>query len=784
MSDIPIHKLEVSGELVEIPTELPLLPVRNTVVFPWTTRPLNVGRARSVTAVRAASNESGYIAILTQRNPEVENPTSHDVYEDGTIAKVLQLIDTGVGLSVVVMGVARFRLIEVINAGEMQKVRIEVRPERLDQTAEAEAARRTVQRLAKELVTLRDDLPDELVEMLDRLNDPARLADLVAFGANLSLEDKMLLLGEPDVLARLRVLIRHLMREIRVAQVSRDFAARAADDLDEGKRKTLLREQLRKIQDELGETDEQVVEVDELRVRLEEIALPENAREVVDREINRMMAMQSHSPERAVIRTYLEWILDLPWDQETDDNLDLLHARKILDEDHFGLERVKERILEYLAVRHLVDDPRGPILCFIGPPGVGKTSLGQSIARAMGRKFVRTSLGGVRDEAEIRGHRRTYVGALPGRIIQNLKRAGSRNPVFILDEIDKVGNDYRGDPSSALLEVLDPEQNETFSDHYLELPFDLSPVLFVATANRTDTIPPPLLDRMELIELPGYTANEKLEIARAFILPKQLEAHGLEPEVVQIADEVLLRLIEEYTREAGVRNLQREVAALVRKAALRIAEGQEQVKFEGENLSELLGPPRFLQEFAERQTRAGVSMGLVWTPVGGEIVFIEATRLDGKPLLRLTGQLGDVMRESAEAALSYLRANAEDLGIDSAVFEKSEIHVHVPAGALQKDGPSAGVTILVTLASLLTGRKVRNDLAMTGEITLRGKVLPVGGVKEKILAAHRAGIKEVLLPKQNEKDLEEVPVEVRDSMQFHFVDRSMEAIMLAVPSDG
>jgi len=781
VAEVPEFTIEFGGETVRVPAELPLLPIRNTVVFPGTTRPMSVGRTPSLAAVRAAAKGDGYLAVLTQRNPEVEQPQAHDLHEVGTVTKVVQLLDTGVGISVAVVGVARFSLLGLKESDGMLMARFEILRDQLEGTAEAEAARRTVQRLAKELVGLRDDLPDELQEMLDRVEDPARLADLVGFGANLSLDEKIALLAQPDVLARLRVLIRHLIREIRVAQVSRSFAERAAGEIDEGGRKALLREQLRKIREELGESDDQAAEADELHERVESAALPEAVREAAGRELSRLAALPAHSPERSVIRTYVEWILDLPWEIETEDNLELGHARTILDEDHFDLDRVKERILEYLAVRRLVDEPRGPILCFLGPPGVGKTSLGRSIARAMGRRFVRTSLGGVRDEAEIRGHRRTYVGALPGRILQNLKRARSRNPVFMLDEIDKVGMDYLGDPSSALLEVLDPEQNSSFSDHYLELTFDLSRVLFVATANRTDTIPPPLLDRMELIELPGYTAREKLRIAEEFLVPRQLEEHGLERAVVSLADEAVVRIVEEYTREAGVRNLERNIASLVRKAALRIAEGDTPVRIGADDLPALLGPPAFTREMAERIDRPGVSVGLVWTPVGGDIVFVEAALLEGKPGLRLTGQLGDVMRESGETALSYLQANAESIGIDPVLFEKNEIHIHVPSGALKKDGPSAGVAMLVALASLLLGRPVRGDLAMTGEITLRGQVLPVGGIKEKVLAAHRAGVREVILPSRNEKDLEEVPEEVREALRVHVVDHSIDAIREAIP---
>ncbi len=784
MAELPEFTIDFGGETLRVPAELPLLPIRNTVVFPGTTRPMSVGRAPSLAAVRTAAQGDGLLAVLTQRSPDVEQPQQHDLHEVGTVTKVVQLLDTGVGISVAVVGLARFRLLGLVEADGMLKARLEILRDRLEGTAEAEAARRTVQRLAKELVGLRDDLPDELREMLDRIDDPARLADLVGFGANLSLDEKVALLAQTDVLARLRVLIRHLIREIRVAQVSRNFAERAAGEIDEGGRKTLLREQLRKIREELGESDDQAAEADELHERVEAAGLPEAVRAAVERELSRLNAMPAHSPERSVIRTYVEWILDLPWDKETEDNLDIRHARTILDEDHFDLDRVKERILEFLAVRRLVEEPKGPILCFVGPPGVGKTSLGKSIARAMGRAFVRTSLGGVRDEAEIRGHRRTYVGALPGRILQNLKRAGSRNPVFMLDEIDKVGSDYRGDPSSALLEVLDPEQNTSFSDHYLELSFDLSHVLFVATANRTDTIPPPLLDRMELIELPGYTAREKLRIATEFLVPRQIDEHGLDRDAVSISDEALLRIVEGYTREAGVRNLERNIASLVRKAALKIAEGEKQARVEVDDLSKLLGLPSFTREMAERIDRPGISTGLVWTPVGGDIVFVEAALMEGKPGLRLTGQLGDVMRESAETALSYLQANAESIGIDAALFEKNEIHVHVPSGALKKDGPSAGVTLLVALASLLLDRPVRGDLALTGEITLRGQVLPVGGIKEKVLAAHRAGVREIILPTRNEKDLEEVPEEVREALRVHLVDHSIDAIREAIPDRG
>jgi len=768
--------IEIGGEQLEVPQRVPLLPVRNTVVFPGVTLPLSVGRAASLAAVQAAAKAGGFLVVATQRAPETESPRLEDLYPVGTLTKIVHLAETGSGISVAVVGLARVRLRGLHEVGTYTEADTEVLPDLLDRTPEAEAARRTVQRLGKELVALRDDIPDEAAQILDRFDDPARLADVIAFNGTMPLPEKIELLAQQDVLARLRTLMRYLMREIRIAQVSKTFAERAAGEIGEDERRKLLREQLRKIKSELGENDEQGSEGDELRDRLEQAELPAEAREVAEREVGRIAGMPSHSPERSVARTYVEWLLDLPWKAETKDNLDLAHARRILDEDHFDLEKVKERILEYLAVRRLVSDPKGPILCFLGPPGVGKTSLGKSIARA--------SLGGVRDEAEIRGHRRTYVGALPGRILQSLKTAGTRNPVFILDEIDKVGMDYRGDPSSALLEVLDPEQNWSFSDHYVEVPFDLSKVLFIATANRADTIPPPLLDRMEIIELPGYTATEKVRIGREFLLPRQLAEHGLPRESVALSDDVLLKLVEGYTREAGVRSLERNIASLVRKTALRVAEGAQANAISLDDLPKLLGPAPFSQETAEHIKRPGVATGMVWTPVGGDLVFVESARMEGKPELQLTGQMGDVMRESAEAALSYVRTNAESLGIASDAFEKSKIHVHVPAGGQPKDGPSAGVTMVVSLASLLTGKPVRDDVAMTGEITLRGQVLPVGGIKGKVLAAHRAGIKELILPKRNAKDLEEVPPEVLSSFKVRLVDQASDAVREAIPGIG
>jgi ATP-dependent Lon protease len=620
-------------------------------------------------------------------------------------------------------------------------------------------------------------LPDELQVVVMNIKDPGKVTDLIASNLNISIEEKQDLLSTLDVRARLEKLATILNREIELLELGHKIQSQVQSELNKNQKEFYLRQQLKAIQRELGEGDGKGAELEELRKRVEDAKMPPEARKAAEHELDRLRMIPPESAEHTVVRTYLEWLVTLPWSTSTEDNLDQHHARQVLDEDHFDLEKIKDRILEYLAVRQLRRDPKGPILCFVGPPGVGKTSLGRSIARAMGRRFVRLSLGGIRDEAEIRGHRRTYIGALPGRIIQNLKNATSNNPLFMLDEIDKLGMDFRGDPASALLEVLDPEQNNTFQDHYLDVPFDLSRVMFITTANLLDPIPPPLRDRMEVIELAGYTEEEKLEIARRHLVPKQLAENGLTAENLHFEDDAVVHIIRTYTREAGLRNLEREIGSVCRKIARAITEGRtEPVVCTAAKVRELLGPERFFSEVAERTEEPGVAVGLAWTPNGGDILFIEATRMAGKKSLTLTGQLGDVMKESAQAALSYIRSRAERLGIPPEFYETSDLHVHVPAGAIPKDGPSAGVTIATALASLLTGRHVRPNVAMTGEITLRGKVLPVGGIKEKVLAAKRAGIETVIMSRRNEKDLEDVGDEARRALRFVFVETIDEVL--------
>jgi ATP-dependent Lon protease len=617
--------------------------------------------------------------------------------------------------------------------------------------------------------------------MAMNVEDPGVLADLIASTLNLALEDKQAILETLEVKARLEKVNLLLNKELSILELGSKIQSQVREGIDKSQREYLLREQLKAIQKELGDKDERTVEVEELRQRIAKAKLPPEAMKEAERELDRLAKMPPSAAEYTVARTYLDWLIEIPWAAATEDNLDIKQAQKVLDEDHYDLEKVKKRILEYLSVRKLKADMKGPILCFVGPPGTGKTSVGKSIAKALGRKFIRMSLGGVRDEAEIRGHRRTYVGALPGRIIQGIRKAGSNNPVFMLDEIDKLGMDFRGDPSSALLEVLDPEQNYTFSDHYLEVPFDLSKVMFITTANILDPIPPPLRDRMEVLDLPGYTEEEKLRIAKGFLVPKQIQAHGLTEQNIQFQDEALRRLALEYTREAGVRNLEREIANICRGVARKVAEGAGGLTVvDAESVPSYLGPIKFFSEVAERTSEPGVATGLAWTPTGGDILFIEATRMKGRKGFNLTGQLGEVMKESAQAALSYVRARAKALQIPENFFEGSDIHIHVPAGAIPKDGPSAGVTMFTAITSLLTGRPVRSDVAMTGEITLRGLVLPVGGIKEKVLAARRSGITTVILPKKNEKDLEEVPDQVKKDMKFHFVQKMDEVIQIAL----
>ena len=784
-----VRIIAAGGEALEVPTEVPLLPVRGAAVLPGMSIPLVVGRAASLAALDRAG-PGGFLVVGTQLDPELEEPGLSELHPVACLTRVARVVDAArEGKQAIVAGVVRARLVSLDEADGAVLARIDPLPEPTEPSAERDSARERVLALAHRIIELRDDIPDEWKEGLADLPSPGLLADLITSYLRLPTEEVIGLLQEPDPTHRLWRLVPQLEREATIAETQQALASDTEREMDPKQREKLLRRRMRDIEDELGESDGGQREADELRERIDAAELPEEAQEQAERELRRLRALPSHAPDRHMIRTYLEWLADLPWQIETEDKLDLARAREILDEDHHDLDKVKERILEFLAVRKLAPEAKAPILCFVGPPGVGKTSLGRSIARAMERNFTRASLGGVRDEAEVRGHRRTYVGAMPGRILQSLRRAGSRNPVFLLDEIDKLGADFRGDPSSALLEVLDPEQNTSFSDHYLEVPFDLSRVLFIATANTLSTIPPPLLDRMEVIELPGYTDRDKLAIARDHLIPKQLEAHGLGPEQVSLQDAAVDRVVHEYTREAGVRNLERQFATLIRKAAARIAgersrgtEREGPLEIDAEFVADALGAPPHLPETAERTEVPGVVVGLAATAHGGDILFLESTVSPGGEgvRLRLTGQLGDVMRESAEAALSWVRANAERMGLPAGALDAGEIHLHVPAGAVPKDGPSAGVALATAILSVLTGRRARGTVAMTGEISLRGKVLPVGGIKAKLLAALRAGVETVLLPRRNEKDLAEVPEEVRDALEIVFVDGVEDAIERAL----
>jgi len=781
----PGRTLKIGDEEITIPERLPVLPVRDTVAFPGATLPLAVGRQRSLAALKKAGS-GGLILIATQREAEDEDPGLEDLHPVACIARVVRVVDArGEGKQVIAVGVVRSGFGDVADEGDARTVRVDPIPEVGVGGPELDVAWRRVVELSQTVIDLRDDMPDEWKAFVEGMPNPGVLADLVSSTLALPFEERVALLSEPNATLRLQSVAGHLEREVTIARAQRALLEKSeSDQANPKRRERLLRRRLREIQSELGESDVGVGEVDELRERMEAADLPDEAAVHAERELKRLAALPQHAPDRHMIRTYLEWLIELPWSVETPDRLDLAAAREVLEADHHDLEKVKDRILEYLAVRKLAPEAKGPILCFVGPPGVGKTSLGRSVARALERKFARASLGGVRDEAEIRGHRRTYVGAMPGRILQSLRRAGSRNPVFLLDEVDKLGADFRGDPSSALLEVLDPEQNHAFSDHYLEVPFDLSRVLFIATANTLATVPPALLDRMEVIELPGYTHRDKGIIARRHLVPKQIEAHGLEAKEVEITDEALARVVDEYTREAGVRNLERHVATLVRKAAREVAESgrSTQIRVDADFVGRALGPPPHLPETAERTTRAGVAVGLARTAAGGDILFIEATAAPGGKgvRVRLTGQLGDVMRESAEAAVSWVRANAERLGIDSRVLRGGEVHLHVPAGAVPKDGPSAGVGLVTAVVSVLTDRRADGHVAMTGEISLRGRVLPVGGIKDKLLAAARAGVTGVILPRRNEKDLTEIPEEVREKLELHLVDSIDEVLEIAL----
>ncbi len=775
-----VQILEPGGESLDVPRVLPALAVRDIVIYPGVTIPLTIGRAKSLLALEEAGAE-GFMLVVSQRDANTEDPSAADLYEVATLVRVLRIVDAKPGgKQALVAGLARVSLDAYLSEEPQLRIAFTPIPES-GGGSEVDALWQKVIDLAQQVIGLRDDYPDEWKGFIAEIPNPGMLADLLASNLAIPGDEAIALLREPDVGKRLRVVERQLEREVTIAETQKTLRDEAENSgLDKKRRERMLRSRMREIQNEIGESDSGMREVDELYEKLESANLPEEALEQASRELKRLSSLPQHAPDRHLVRTYLEWLLDLPWSIETDDDLDLLAAREILDTDHHGLENIKERILEFLAVQKLAPDSRAPILCFVGPPGVGKTSLGRSIARAMGRKFARASLGGVRDEAEIRGHRRTYVGAMPGRILQSIKRAGSRNPIFLLDEIDKLGSDFRGDPSSALLEVLDPEQNHRFSDHYVECPFDLSRVLFIATANTLSTVPPALLDRMEVIELSGYTESEKIAIGRRYLVPRQLIAHGLETDRIEIPEEALVKIVNEYTREAGVRNLERFLATLMRKCARRIAEGdaETQLLIDADFVSEALGPPPHLPETAERTQMPGVAVGLAVTAHGGDILFVEAAKMSGGKgvRLRLTGQLGEVMQESAEAALSWVRSHAEELGLKLSDFSPGEIHLHVPAGAVPKDGPSAGIALVTAIVSVLSKRGARSLVAMTGEISLRGQILPVGGIKGKLFAASRAGIETVVMPRRNEKDLREVPEEVRDRLDIQLVDTIDEAL--------
>lgn len=763
-----------TDEQVRIPESLPVLPIRDIVIFPFMIIPLSVSRERSIKAVDQALSEERFIFLLAQKSVEQDEPKAEDLYSIGTVATIMRLLKLPDGrVKILVQGLARAKVASFDESGPYTRAKIEVVNEvPLDlKIVEIEALIRNVKSEVDKAVNLGKNISPEILVIITNLDDPGRLTDLVASNLELKVEVAQEILELVNPLDRLRKINELLTKEIELLTVQQQIDSAAKADIDKSQREYYLRQQLKAIQQELGEVNELQEEVNQYREKIEKAGMPAEVREEVDRQLKKLERMHPDAAETATLRNYLDWIVELPWSQQTKDNLDLVKAQTILDVDHYGLEKIKERIVDYLAVRKLKEKSKGPILCFVGPPGVGKTSLGKSIARALDRKFIRLSLGGVHDEAEIRGHRRTYVGALPGRIIQGIRQAGTNNPVFMLDEVDKIGADYRGDPSSALLEVLDPEQNNSFRDHYLGVPFDLSNVLFITTANIIDTIQPAFRDRMEVITLSGYTAEEKLQIAVRHLIPKQLEENGLKADQIEIPPGVLKKIISQYTREAGLRNLEREIGSLCRKVARKIAEGKtERFKISEGDLEEFLGPPKILPEEILKKDQVGVATGLVWTPVGGDIIFVEATSMPGKGGLTLTGHLGDVMKESAHAALSYARAHAREFNIQDSFFGTHDIHLHVPEGAIPKDGPSAGITMATAMISAFSGRPVKKSVAMTGEITLRGNVLPIGGLKEKVLAAHRAKLRTVIVPALNEKDLKEIPEEIRKEMSFIYVD--------------
>jgi ATP-dependent Lon protease len=759
---------------------LPLLSLRNLVLFPGAVMPVEIGRLSSLRLIESLPGKGVHLLVGTQKDADVEEPAGADLYGvcvEGEVVRIVKAAENRV--TAVLRGIERRRITGFLQEKPFLVASYDPLVEIRKDPIEIDGLGMAVYDVAKQLIAISPDIPDEAAQILDQNKDPARLGDITAATVDLSAEERASLLVEVDVAERLRRLLVLLQRKVELIKVKQKIDTQVREEFSKHQREAVLRQKLKAIQDELGEGDEGS-DLDSFEEKIKASGMAEDTAKVARKQLERLRQMAPSSAEYTVQRTYLEWLVELPWSKQTTDTLDLDQARKVLDADHYDLQKVKKRVLEYLAVRKLAPGKKGPILCLVGPPGVGKTSLGKSVARSLSREFIRASLGGVRDEAEIRGHRRTYIGALPGRVIQGMRRVGTRNPVFMLDEIDKLGSDFRGDPAAALLEVLDPEQNNAFSDHYLEVNFDLSGVIFIATANTLDTIPPALLDRMEVLEIPGYTSEEKLEIAKRHLVPKQIAEHGLADTQISFDDESIITVIEQYTREAGVRNLEREVANVIRGVAVKVAESLPyQPKLDPVQIAEFLGPQKFFSEVAERTEVPGVATGLAWMPTGGDILFIEASQMPGKGNLILTGHLGDVMKESARAALSWVRTHVEELTINPD-FEKLDVHLHVPAGAVSKDGPSAGVAMIVALASLFTGRRVRGDVAMTGEITLRGSVLPVGGIKEKVLAAHRAGIKRVVLPDRNRKDMVDIPESVRKDMELVFVKRIQEALELTL----
>lgn len=762
--------------------KIPLLPLRGIMVFPYMIIHLDVGREKSVAALEEAMVQDRMIMLSAQKDAGIDNPTQDEIFEIGTVAEVKQLLKLPGGtIRVLVEGLNRAKIKSYMDHDTYYEVEIDVFEDEQEESLEVEALMRAVVNQFEQWVKLSKKIPPETLVSVVVIEEAGRLCDLIASHLSLKIEDKQALLDAINIKNRLEKVCEIISREMEILEIERKISGRVRKQMEKTQKEYYLREQLKAIQKELGDKDDKTSEIEEYKKQLEEGCYPENVKEKIDKEIGRLEKMSSMSAETGVIRTYIDWVLSLPWDKLSEDRLDIGIAEDILNTDHYGLEKVKERILEYLSIRKLANNMKGPILCLVGPPGVGKTSLARSIARAMERNFVRVSLGGVRDEAEIRGHRRTYVGALPGRIIQGMKTAGSKNPVFLLDEIDKMNADFKGDPSAALLEVLDPEQNNTFSDHYLELPYDLSKVLWIVTANGMHNIPRPLRDRMEIIQIPGYTEEEKVQIAKRYLVEKQLSEHGLTEKQCSLSDHTIQKLIADYTREAGVRSLERTIATVCRKVARQIVQNNKKaVKVTVQNLHTFLGAAKFSHRKAEENHQVGVSTGLAWTEVGGDVLPTEVTVLKGKGKLILTGQLGEVMRESAQAGMSYIRSRAEELHIPADFYEEQDIHIHLPEGAIPKDGPSAGITMATAVVSALTGKKVRSDVAMTGEITLRGRVLPIGGLKEKVLAAHRMGIKTIILPKENKRDMDEIPNNVKRNLEFVLVEHMDEVLECAL----